>query len=1001
MISSLNKFILTLIIVINGVGQVFSHSVQVQYCVSCSGDLRIWVEHWHGSENPASTTMTIEVNINGVVNQITSAPGGGVMNMTPGSLPGCSSPITYAAGCPGDENTYNDWVYYDFPGLPPNVPISFTILSGNTVFTTDACGMYPLTVNFNISFSSYDDQNICSGGLTSAISMDNSATWTNNNPAIGLAASGTGTIPSFTPVGPPGTTATISFTNTCSTGSFDFTILPQPNPVATTSSNGASTNSICLGNTFDFTNSSTILSGNMTYDWDFGDGNTSNLQNPSNLYSLAGTYNATLIATSDSGCIDSLVLPLTVNAMPVAAFDSDSVCLNLSSTLTDLSTIANGTISAWEWDLLNNNTIDYTSQNVSHIFPNEGTFPVQLIVSTIAGCKDSIINNVEVFALPQVAFSIDTVCLGVANTFTDQSSISLGSNVSWDWTYGDGNVGSGIVSSNTYANTGSYVVTLDVTSDNACVETLTGTAVVYEMPSVSFNVSAQCEYDSIVPLNTSSISTGNLTYAWDFGDGSAINTSSSPGHLYSSGTYQIILFATSDNSCINSDTNNVFVYETPSASFSVTDNCLGLNNQFTDQSFISNIVNGETITSWNWDIDNNSTIDYTQQNPSNIYPLEGGHNATLIVETAFGCVDTFTSPVTVWPLPVVDFSPTEVCEFDITQYTDLTTISNAFTNNSLASWSWDFGGGFSSTQQNPTFLFTNPGSYNTQLIVTSSNGCIDSITKIVDVNPLPQINFSSTNPAGCPGHCVTFTNNTSILTGSIVSHYWYFDQGDTLTSISPTTCIENTSLNQEDYDVYYMAVSDKGCTSDTIMYNYINIYPAVSANFDYSPDEIYIVNGEVDFTDLSQVPNTWSWDFGDGTGSNNENPFHKYNDTGFFQVSLVVENSYGCIDSINRGIEIIPQVFFYAPNAFTPNGDMINDEFIPQGYCILPDDYNMYIFDRWGELVFETTVLFGSWNGIDSRNGSMCKSDVYVVKILYRDFFNQRHQYVGHINLLR
>ncbi len=71
-------------------------------------------------------------------------PGGGVMNMTPGSLPGCSSPITYAAGCLGEENTYNDWVYYDFPGLPPNVPISFTILSGNTVFTTDASVVYSL-----------------------------------------------------------------------------------------------------------------------------------------------------------------------------------------------------------------------------------------------------------------------------------------------------------------------------------------------------------------------------------------------------------------------------------------------------------------------------------------------------------------------------------------------------------------------------------------------------------------------------------------------------------------------------------------------------------------------------------------------------------------------------------------------------------------------------------------------------------------------------------------
>ncbi|MDB4089411.1 hypothetical protein N9544_07285, partial [Flavobacteriales bacterium] len=153
-----------LIIIINGFGQVFSHSVQVQYCVNCNGDLRIWVEHWHGNEDPSTTTMTISVNINGTSTTITSSPGGGVMNMTPGFLPGCSTPIIYAAGCPGDQNTYNDWVYYDFTGLPRNVPISFTIISGNTVFTADACGMYPLTVNFNISISSYNDQNICSGG---------------------------------------------------------------------------------------------------------------------------------------------------------------------------------------------------------------------------------------------------------------------------------------------------------------------------------------------------------------------------------------------------------------------------------------------------------------------------------------------------------------------------------------------------------------------------------------------------------------------------------------------------------------------------------------------------------------------------------------------------------------------------------------------------------------------------------------------------------------------
>ena len=226
-----SKLILSfIIIIILSVGQVFSHSVQVQWCVSCSGDLRIWLEHWHGSEDPNSTTMTISVTVNGTTSTITSSPGGGVLQMTPGQLPGCSTPIAYAAGCPTEENTWNDWVYYDFPGLPTNVPLSFTIISGNTQFTQDCCNpcMYPLTVNFNINtLNSLVDQNICYGNLTTPITMDNSATWINSNPLIGLPASGTGSIPPFIPVGDAGATAIITYVNECSAGSFEFTILPQ------------------------------------------------------------------------------------------------------------------------------------------------------------------------------------------------------------------------------------------------------------------------------------------------------------------------------------------------------------------------------------------------------------------------------------------------------------------------------------------------------------------------------------------------------------------------------------------------------------------------------------------------------------------------------------------------------------------------------------------------------------------------------------------------------
>ena len=143
-----------------------AHSVQIQYCVNCAGDLRIWVEHWHGSASPATTSMTIDVDINGTTTTYNSAPGGGVQNVPAGSLPGCSTPLIYGAGCAGNENTYNDWVYYDFLGLPANQPITVTIISGNTVFTSDGCGMFPLSFNFVIQGVALGtDQYVCGGSF--------------------------------------------------------------------------------------------------------------------------------------------------------------------------------------------------------------------------------------------------------------------------------------------------------------------------------------------------------------------------------------------------------------------------------------------------------------------------------------------------------------------------------------------------------------------------------------------------------------------------------------------------------------------------------------------------------------------------------------------------------------------------------------------------------------------------------------------------------------------
>ena len=322
-----NKLITIFIFFVVNVGQVFSHSVQVQYCVSCNGDLRIWLEHWHGNEDPNSTTMTISVNINGTTSTITSVPGGSVMQMTPDQLPGCSTPIAYAAGCPSSENTYNDWVYYDFPGLPVNVPLSFTVISGNTQFTQDCCNpcMYPLTVDFIINTNiSFDDQNICNGNLTMPVIMGDNATWTNSNPSIGLPASGTGLIPSFSPIGSAGTTATINFTSTCASGSFDYSILPSLS-ISSLSSNYNGNNISCNGYN-DGSININVNGGNPPFIFNWNNGETTE-----DLDSLvAGSYS--IIITEANGCSisDTIVLIEPAPFQTTIVVDTDYNGYNVS-----------------------------------------------------------------------------------------------------------------------------------------------------------------------------------------------------------------------------------------------------------------------------------------------------------------------------------------------------------------------------------------------------------------------------------------------------------------------------------------------------------------------------------------------------------------------------------------------------------------------------------------------------------------------------------------------
>ncbi|MDF1673952.1 MAG: hypothetical protein P1U41_10620, partial [Vicingaceae bacterium] len=183
-----------------GLSNTKAHSVQVGYCVNCAGDLRLWVEHWHNNANPNSTTMNIQLQVGPNTINITGSPDTAVQGVPIGQLPGCFTPMTVFSQCQGTgiyaPNSHNDWVAYDFPNVQCGVPITITVISGNTAFTMD-CGnpvnMFPASTSFTIpcSTNQLPDDTVCAGEQGGPYNFPAGNTWTNSNTATGIGASGT------------------------------------------------------------------------------------------------------------------------------------------------------------------------------------------------------------------------------------------------------------------------------------------------------------------------------------------------------------------------------------------------------------------------------------------------------------------------------------------------------------------------------------------------------------------------------------------------------------------------------------------------------------------------------------------------------------------------------------------------------------------------------------------------------------------------------------------
>ncbi|MCE3008758.1 MAG: PKD domain-containing protein [Bacteroidetes bacterium] len=501
-----------------------------------------------------------------------------------------------------------------------------------------------------------------------------------------------------------------------------------------------STTPSCLGETNAFTSTITTdpLDAPLSYAWNFGNGATSSIQNPTYTYPGAGNYTVTLDVATNRGCSDNYTQTLAVRPKPVASFTHTNPCPGDSISFTGTSTLSEGTIVTREWVMGNGQTLVNPPLNVQGAFKYKyllpGSYDIKLRVTTDNGCRDSI---TKTLVYPGADFAVGQSCVGQPTSLTATYTAPGGAALSGlKWAV-DGTEILGNPASYTFGFEGTYEVSLILTYDNGCRDTVTKNVTVGQIPTANFTVAQPC-----VNLNTSFTDTSTLggnqsivSWAWNFGDlasGSA-NTSNlrNPTHNYATaGTYTVSLTITSSTGC-QAATSRAITISTPKT-LSIQAPALACQSQPVQLSTT------QTFQTYNWTVETGSgTLFSTLAAPSFIFATTGVRTISVTAVDENGCSLSSSQVVSVQAVPQALFSVTGA-NLNGQYYTDSTL---TFTSQSTqgAGLSWEIQPlGEQRTAATFSYAFQDPGTYTIQLIALNPNGCADTTRQSLVVIPAPD-----------------------------------------------------------------------------------------------------------------------------------------------------------------------------------------------------------------------------------------------------------------------
>ncbi len=397
-----------------------------------------------------------------------------------------------------------------------------------------------------------------------------------------------------------------------------------------------------------------------------------------------------------------------------------------------------------------------------------------------------------------------------------------------------------------------------------------------------------------------------------------------------------------------------------------------------------------------WDFgDPNTDADTSHLfNPSYTYLDSGTFTVMLIANPGWPCADTAYTDFTVYPEIEAYFNPQAGQCLQGNQF--LFEGLGQYGGN--AEFYWDFGPNAnpsSSTSPNPAVNYNSEGTYMVHLTI-SENGCSATYQDSLTVFPMPEPYFTIPAQTGCVPMEVTFQDSSFAWTN--ISYEWDFGDGNTSTEASPTHVYQYVGS----YDVSLNITTDSGCAI-TVQYdlpNAIEVNPIPTAGFDVTPRRTSIFTPRVSVT--SSATNgavDVEYFMGDGQRIDDWNFEYLYQDTGYHTITQVVYNQHGCPDTSRIVVRIDPEFTFFAPNAFTPDGDGLNDVFHPQVRGI--KTYELRIYDRWGGLVFQTNDQDQAWDGVASGKGGQPVIGIYVYQAIIRDANLKDHHIIGSVTLIR